>query len=218
MTSLLVLMVVLVVAVAVLSLVIRARLARKRAEAMRGVAMTVGLSPLDDRADPLPPSVKELPLLNRGHSGAVANALAGTFEGAEVVVFDYRFVTGAGRSQQTHRYTVAAFPGPGGSLPDFELAPESFLTRIGERFGYQDIDFPEDETFSRLYLLRGPDEAAIRSAFGAEVRALLSERPRWCLQARAGCVAAYRSEGLWAPESVPSELSEARRIVAALGR
>ncbi len=219
MKSLIPFVLVVIVAVAAFALYWSVRWRRKRAEAMRQVALTLGLSSLDDEGkSPLPPSVLQLPLMTRGHSRKATNVLSGSLDGEAVLLFDYRYVTGAGKSQQVHRHTVATFPESGAGLPDFELAPENILSRLAQAFGYHDIDFPEDHAFSKLFLLRGSDETAIRNAFNSELRSLLCEKPGWCVQARAGAVAVFRSRGIWAAEDVPSELTEARRMLGALAR
>jgi len=40
-------------------------------------------------------------------------------------------------------------------LPFFELKPENTFHKIGQVFGYQDIDFEAFPNFSKGYLLRG---------------------------------------------------------------
>ncbi|MEC9473853.1 MAG: hypothetical protein VX584_04130, partial [Actinomycetota bacterium] len=53
-------------------------------------------------------------------------------------------------------------------LPTFVIRPENLFHKIGSTFGYQDIDFDAHPTFSKRYLLRGPDEEAIRNTFTDE--------------------------------------------------
>ena len=204
----------LLVAMVPIAIYLQRRFERKRAEAFEQAARSLGFLPAtgptsSPEPDPL------FPLMDRGHSRKVTNAWSGILDGAPVRLFDYRFTTGGGKSQHVHRYTVAVFPEAGPTLPEFDLAPESVLSRIGQIFGYQDIDFPEDEGFSRQYLLRGRDEGAIRSALHP-IRGLLVDRPGWCIQVRRGSVAVFRREGTWKPEEIPETLAAARRIVGAL--
>jgi len=50
-------------------------------------------------------------------------------------------------------------------LPSFILRPENLFHKIGESFGYRDIDFDSHPVFSKQYLLRAADEQACRGLF-----------------------------------------------------
>jgi len=50
-------------------------------------------------------------------------------------------------------------------LPSFSLRPENAFHKFISALGYQDIDFGNRPEFSKLYLLRGPAEQAIRNTF-----------------------------------------------------
>jgi hypothetical protein len=51
------------------------------------------------------------------------------------------------------------------NLPPFDLRPEGVLLKIAQSLGMKDIDFADAPGFSRMYMLRGQDEAAIRQLF-----------------------------------------------------
>ena len=55
------------------------------------------------------------------------------------------------------------------NLPQFALRPQHLFHRIGEVFGYQDIDFDYHPQFSKNYLLRGNNEQQVRKLFTNEV-------------------------------------------------
>ncbi len=139
---------------------------RKRSQALEAAAMQVGFSyQLEDQVLP-PDEMQRFHLFTAGHGQRVRNVLRGTSGGTDTLVFDYRYVTGGGKNQSTHEQTVAAFHLAGAALPQFTLGPETFVHRIAEHFGYQDFDFPDHPEFSRRYVLRGADEAAVRKLFG----------------------------------------------------
>ncbi len=56
------------------------------------------------------------------------------------------------------------------------LIPENIFHKIGQLFGYQDIDFLEHPQFSRQYLLRGDCEDKIRQLFNYRVISLYESR------------------------------------------
>ena len=122
-----------------------------------------------------------------GRVGGTADDESGGNEaipkGIDVLLFDYRYVTGTHRHHQNHQATVAAFHVVGESLPELSLQPEGLLHKIGGLLGYQDIDFEEKPGFSWRYLLRGPQEDAIRRLFTPEVLEFFENRPGWCLEA-----------------------------------
>lgn len=185
---------------------------KKRKEAIQAAALALGFSYSEEGSS----EGLGLPLFERGHGRRVRNALTGQTAGNPVTVMDYQYTIGSGKNSQTHRQTVAIFPEAGGGLPAFELGPENFLHRIGQVFGYQDIDFDEDPEFSKSFLLRGEDETAIRKLFGASVRAACGNFTEWNVQCRNGRVAVFRQNWRPDPAELPSFLANALRIVTAI--
>lgn len=59
------------------------------------------------------------------------------------------------------------------AIPELILDKEELLYRALELAGFQDIDFEEYESFSRRFLLQGPDERAIREFVTPELVELL---------------------------------------------
>jgi hypothetical protein len=214
-----ILIVVAVIALIGLGIYVGHRMEQKRAEAMQAVAQAMGFRYAKD-ADETPQAVAipDFPLMQRGHSRRVKNLLTGTLADQPAMAMDYSYVIGSGKNRTTHHQTVAIFSEAARGLPDFELAPEHFLHKIGQVFGYQDIDFTEDEEFSKRYLLRGADEAAIRRTITAQARAFLVGHPGWSLQVRGGAVALFQASRRWKPEEVPTRLAESLSILNGLAR
>ncbi len=189
------------------------RIEVKRREALRSVAVRMGFR-FSEQGD-LPAPVA-LPIFERGHGRKVHNSLAGETAGRPVVVTDYRYRTGGGKNQQTHLHTIVVFPQGAQGLPDFELGPENVLHRIGQLFGYQDLDFDDDEEFSKRYLLRGEDEMAIRRTFNRAARAFLVQNEGRNVQVRGGTAGLFRGRTRVAPVEIPSYLADALRILSGL--
>jgi hypothetical protein len=151
----------------VIGLVIRYE--KKRTEALRVFAGSNGFT-FEKKADsPWDVGLPEIELFGRGHSKRMTNVMAGEVDGSGVRVLDYRYTTGSGKNSSTWHQTVVAVATGGAVLPDFTLAREHFFHKIGQAFGYQDIDFDAFPEFSKKYLLRGSDEGAIRGVFDARV-------------------------------------------------
>ncbi|MGI9519009.1 MAG: hypothetical protein ACR2NP_18295 [Pirellulaceae bacterium] len=136
-----------------------------RSEKLRTIAEEMGLDfyPKGD------PSLEQLlslfRLFQQGHGRKVKNLISGQSDDIDLAIFGYRYNTGGGQHQQTHQQTVISFQSPNLTLPEFELRPEHLFHKIGQAFGSQDIDFDTHPEFSQSYLLRGPDEDAIRELF-----------------------------------------------------
>ena len=111
------------------------------------------------------PNLESFALFNQGHSKQIKNAMYGEIDGVKAAVFDYYYVMGSGKNRTTYNQSVVYFEPRNLNLPPFSLRPEHFFHKIVSAFGYQDIDFGNRPDFSGKYLLRGPDELAVRSIF-----------------------------------------------------
>lgn len=111
------------------------------------------------------PNLEHFPLFNQGHSKSLNNVMYGELEGMKTALFDYYYVVGHGKHRSTYNQSVVYFEMRNLRLPSFSLRPEHALHKIISAFGYQDIDFGNRPSFSSEYLLRGPEEQAVRSLF-----------------------------------------------------
>ncbi|MDD5629347.1 MAG: hypothetical protein PHU21_09800 [Elusimicrobia bacterium] len=162
---------------------------------------------------------RSLHLFAKGRDRTYRNILSGKPEGTHgLIICDYAYTTGDRNSTKIHRQTVALLSTAKGRLPRFELRPENAFHRLGSLFGYQDIDFPDSPGFSKRYLLRGTDEAAVRALFGLNLRQYFETHPDWCIDGRGRWLAAYRQERLVKPEDYPAFLDEAKLLLWALPR
>lgn len=88
-----------------------------------------------------------------------------------MVLFDYRYTVGSGKNKTTRYYSVVMAVSNSLVLPQFSMTPESFFHRMASFFGFKDIDFDDDPAFSDQFLLKGENEAEIRSFFTPHRRA-----------------------------------------------
>ena len=186
------------------------RAERKRAEAMAYASQAIGFLYEPEGDLELLRATADLPLFNRGQGRKVRNLARGRRDEAQVALFDYQYTVSSGKSSNTVRQTVVLFPARG--LPDFVLAPENVFHRIGQLFGYQDIDFEHSPEFSSRYLLRGTDESAIRAAFGADRLAFFAGERGWMVESRSGHIGVYRSGKRCKPEELHDFLTSAGRV------
>ncbi|MEK7667711.1 MAG: hypothetical protein AAB409_03595 [Gemmatimonadota bacterium] len=192
---------------------------RRRSRAMAAVAETLGLT-FEANVDAQGTvaalrALADVPLLGRRFHQSSTNAMAGRRGGREVRVFDFTF-RHRKRGRGYTELTVVLLPGGGAGLPDFVLAPENVLQKLGEVFGCEDIDFLTHSEFSERYHLRGADEAAIRRAFSAEALETIGRECGWHVEVANGHLAAYRGTKRLSPKKVPDLVDGTLRIVEML--
>ncbi|HLM00694.1 MAG TPA: hypothetical protein VK400_06535, partial [Pyrinomonadaceae bacterium] len=115
-------------------------------------------------------------IFNRGRRDLIA-LMHRQHDGGAAYVFDYAYTVGSGKNQQTYTQTVVAFNTPRLRIPFFALYPESFLSFIGEMFGYNDIDFHTHPAFSKRFKLTGRDEMPIRGIFHPQALSFFENLP-----------------------------------------
>ena len=195
---------------------------KKRNAAFRALATTMGFTYEEDeyaRAALFTiVGLEHAPLFNRGHSRKAQRMLQGRLADRGTQIFDYTYTTGSGKSAHVHRQSVVRFPDGAKGLPDFDLSPESVFHALVEIFGAQDIDFTENAEFSKRYLLRGQDEAAIRKAFTSNALAWFSGAPGWRVQTHQGTMVIFREGKLVEPAEIPAYAAEALRILGLFPR
>ncbi len=207
-----------VLALIVVIFVVSKGLEEHRTEALASASQTMGFTFEPEGDLEVMRGLGDLPLYGHGHSKKVKNVMTGQAGEHDLKLFDYRYTTGGGKNSHTFAQTVALFPQGGQGLPAFLLAPENIFHKIGQVFGYQDIDFDSSPEFSSHYLLRGPDEMAIRSAFGAAALGYFAQQPGWHVESVGGTVCVYRSDKKCKPEDLRTFLEQTQAVLRALGR
>lgn len=221
-----------VVIAVIILLVVAGAIVARRYEIKRLAALQHAADRLGWRFEPtgewiLSSPFADFPLLTAGgkdHACGTATAVISSADG-HLVVFEYCYTTGAGKSRSTHRQTVAAVRIDGdrrrrsirpNGLPRFRLCPEDAFHRLAQVFGYQDIDFDDWPEFSRRWLLRGEDESAIRAFFdGRRIEALQNESPV-TIEAGGEWVLIYRFRTREKPERIAEFIEHAERVARIL--
>jgi len=150
---------------------------RKRREALEGFCLMRGFRFEAERAGAEAALAELCEQFRSGHSRKWGYTLTGVVSGRPIAAFEYRWVTGGGKSSHRHNLHAILWETPNDRLPAFTLGPENLLTRLAGVFGGQDIDFVDSPEFSSAYRLRGEDEAAIRAFLTPELRQFLALTP-----------------------------------------
>ena len=176
---------------------------KKRTETLRMVASGMGFGFAEKGDVSAVGAASALHLCSRGRRKKLKNVMQGQAAGTHVTLFDYQYTIGSGKNSSTYKQTVMMFDSPGMGLPQFALRPERFFHKIGAAFGYQDIDFDDHPDFSKHYLLRGDDEAAIRTMFSSDKLSYFEHNHGLCAEGTGQCLVFYRHGKRADPKEIP---------------
>ena len=142
---------------------------KKRTEAFARLADSLNFEFLPKGDVALLNDLRTFHLFGLGHSRLMKNLLRGSAQGLEIGIFDYRYIVGYGKHQQTFQQSVFVASARDMNLAKFSMRPESFWHKVSSLLGFKDIVFDSHPGFSKKYLLKGPDETATRELFTPEV-------------------------------------------------
>jgi hypothetical protein len=182
---------------------------KKRTEALQEQAESMGLRFVKDAGDHVRQRFERFALFNRGRSRKVKNLIEGDSGEVKISIFDYTYVTGSGKHTKHHNQTIAALQSPSLVCPEFSIRPEGFFDRIGSAIGFQDINFESHPEFSRLFVLKGPDESAIREFLRPAILEYFQGHAGITLEAGHDTMFFYRASTRSKPEQLKDLLSQA---------
>lgn len=152
----------------------------------------------------------------RGRNPRVLVSLVADNGDTRITLFEYSFVTGSGKSQQTHRWVVSLCRDANLSAPDVQLKPATFLSRISSFFGFQDIDLPDSPGFSKAFVIRGREPDRIRSFLHASRQAAFFQQPSHSYALRGKYLLVIREKSKLDGPSIKPLLSQSLSLVHAL--
>lgn len=182
---------------------------KRRTEAFQEQAEQMGLHFVDNPDGAAYHKFDGFRLFSRGYSRKMKNLIEGDSGDVKISIFDYRYTTGSGKNSKTSRQTVAALQSPLLRCPDFTMRPEGFLDKIGNAMGFQDLDFDTHPEFSKLFVLKGPDEAAIRAYFTSQVLDFFEKHAGNSIEASGDTMFFYRLRRISKPEELKDLLAQA---------
>ncbi len=188
--------------------------AKKRRETLAALAASMGFTFTPKGSKTGLQAMGSLPLFNKGHSRRTYNIMAGVAQGINVRIFDYRYTVGHGKNSHTYSQTAILFETETLNLPVFRLSPESVFHKIGSAFGMQDIDFDSHPEFSKRYLLKGENEAAIREIFTPGVLSFFEQHEKLSVEGDRHRLLVYRSSKKIKPELWQNFMTEGFGVFA----
>lgn len=216
------------IGLAILGVVIRIRRPGVRAKDVQEVAPSLSLTPVaatelladaNGKGSTILDALRAGCGLESGRRGQVLNLLRGRWGSGDLWFFDFDFGARVQGGKQTLQ-GIAVSVELAKPVPAFRICPEGLVDRIAAAFGGQDIDFTDHPEFSKLYRLRGEDEAAVRAAFSPAVIAAFVARPGLSLVAKKGHLVLFTPPGI--DEELPSAkaaefVRNVQEIAAVLG-
>jgi hypothetical protein len=193
---------VLFIGLAVFLLIYNNKKEKERTRALQQAAATLGWSFAPDAPLNQIAWLERFTLFSQGHNKRIKNFMYGQAQGVKAAVFDYIYVTGSGKNQQTHYQTVVYLESTNLTLPMFALRPENLFHRMLSALGYQDIDFGQRPEFSRQYILRGQDERAIRQTFNDRLLAFFESYSGTCMDAGGSQLFVFRANYRFQPHEI----------------
>lgn len=195
-----------------LVLLAQRRADRQRAEAMRRFALSRGFDYLEKPEKP----ALDTHLFKRGSGRRARNRLTRADAAGELTLFDWRYAEHHGNHSHVENQTVAVFRRSGRAVPEFEMRPENLMHKVAGLFGGKDIDFDHRPEFSSKFVLRGPDEPAIRRHFGPALLAFLEKNPGWSVETKGDAIVVYRAGKRPSMDDLPGFVEDATRIADAV--
>lgn len=185
---------------------------KKRIEALSNTAAQLGLSFSKLGRDSTLVGHQHLDLFSRGRRRGVKNEIWGQYKNLNLSVFGYKYTVGRGKNSNTCNQTVASISYPYKGLSSFQLKPENIFHKIGQVFGYKDIDFDLHPGFSKKYLLRGEDEIGVRNLFSSDVMTFFTSRHGLCVELAKDKLIVYRSSKRCSPENISVVLDDIEQL------
>jgi hypothetical protein len=191
------------------TLISRSRQSRRQhSEGLQAAATRLGWGYREEIGFSAIPDLDRFELFGQGSGRKLRHLLTSPPGDPRAVIFEYAYTISTGKSSHTYRQTVYYTTGDLLRLPAFSLRPERFYHRVGALFGYRDINFDSRPEFSRMFLLRGDDEAAIRAHFTDPVAEFFEKKPGVCAAGMGRELLFWRPGRVVAPQEIEAFMRE----------
>jgi len=185
--------------------------AKKRTEACQAQAGAMGLE-FAETADELIGRLGDFALFKRGRRKRTRNVLTGDAGDVKICIFDYRYTTGRGKQKRVHKQTVVLLESANIQAPAFSMRQQSFFDKFGKVLGFQDIDFTSHPKFSKMFVLQGPDEQAVREFFTPSLLEFFETQEKVNVEGGFGRVMIYVGRKMLPPEEAKDALAKAYEV------
>lgn len=171
--------------------------AMKRAKELQEWGLRMGLR-YTNKERSMDDAFPQFSCLHHGHSRYAKNVLTGKLQEFPVCLFDYHYTTGSGKNQQHHSFS-ALMINIGLPLKSLYIRKETFLDKVTEFVGFDDIDF-ESAEFSREFYVKSPDKRWAYDVLHQKTMEYLLSAPRFTLDFQGPYIMAYRDATFSIPD------------------
>jgi hypothetical protein len=155
----------------------------------------------------------------KGATGnSIRNVMSAKVHDAEALAFEYAYsvltASAEGTTQTTTKtQTVAYFASPQLNLPEFVLRPKGVTHKLAAALGHSDIAFDSHPLFSKKFLLRAPEEHAVRRVFRPAALAFFENNPNLWAEGNGNELLVYRLSQTVKPEELHDFLDRAQSLL-----
>ena len=197
----------------IIGVAISVTMGRKRTKKFEEAANEMGLVFLPDGSLELAERLIQFPFFTFGCKRKMKNLIQGDSEEVNIAIFDYEYWTDSDGDASVYRMSIAALESVHlKGCPHFTMRPASVWDRLGRVFGLQDIDFDSHPEFSKRFVLKGPDEEAIRKFFRPALLEFFEKKQGVSVEADPGMMFFYRPNKRVKPEELKAMLAEAYEV------
>ncbi len=204
------------VALAIISFVIRIIGEKRRRTDLEALAAELGLEFQSGGDRELRDRLSSFKLMSTGRSRRLDNLLRGQSASTTTAIFDYQYTSSSGKNSNTRRYTVFLMESDELRLPSFSLEPEGFLHRLVASLGWQDINFDTHPEFSRMYQLQGSDEESVRELFQPGVLEYFEQHKGLCVEGKGNQLIVYYQGKRPGVDAIPGLMQDGLAVVGML--
>ena len=183
---------------------------RKRTQAIRDVAPTIGLLFEGNAwADASQAPPMQMGLFAGKGNPRFANILTGSYAGLRTSVFDFSYRSG----KHVQNQTVVAFTFSDLALPQFEVVPNNLFIRtlLPVVRSVKKIAFDSSPEFAKRFLVFGLQEEKVRELFTPALLSFLEGLPPkelWRIEGLGATLIVYRTMGIMRPQHLQSHLEK----------
>ena len=190
---------------------------KRRVVAFNEQANQMGLQILDDPDGQVLRQFDNFKLFSQGNKRQITNLIEADGQDVKILIFDYRFSTNpTGKGSTAHEQTVVALKSRLLRCPEILVRPKTLADKLDSASGFQPNSFDLNSEFSKLFVLNGPDEAAIRNFFTPAVLDFLKRHPKDSLEAKDDTLFFYRVRTLCKSTELEDLLAQARELFGVL--
>ncbi len=183
----------------------------KRRQAWQQFANSHGLSYSTFDTVGIPDRYYDYQLFKEGHSKKASNLCMGKDKDLDVSAFDYQYITGSGKDQQTHYLTCFVITSPL-VFKHLSIRPESIFDKIGEAIGFDPIQF-ESAEFSKKFHVKCEDKKFAYDIVHARMIEFLMQDPKHIyIEAQSHSILFHRNKRISIPD-VELLLIEAHKFI-----